>query len=80
MKRTLQFSTILFGLVPVFTFGINSWDIDGLHGTLTVNGMMTEAPCTMDVTNSKRQEVSLGEILLIHSVNLVIELSQCHSN
>ncbi|MEX9216322.1 fimbrial protein [Providencia rettgeri] len=62
MKRTLLFSTILFGLVPVFTFGADSWDIDGLHGTLTVNGMMTEAPCTMDVTNSMRQEVSLGEI------------------
>lgn len=62
MKRTLLFSTIIFSLVPVIASGLDSWDIDGLHGTLTVTGMMTEAPCTMDVTKSVRQEVSLGEI------------------
>lgn len=62
MKRTLLFSTIIFSLVPVIASGLDSWDIDGLHGKLTVNGMMTEAPCIMDVTNSMRQEVSLGEI------------------
>lgn len=62
MKRTLLFNAIIFSLVPVFTVSADSFDIDGLHGTLTVNGMMTEAPCTMDVTKSMRQEVSLGEI------------------
>lgn len=62
MKRTLLFNAIVFSLAPVFTAGADSFDIDGLHGTLTVNGMMTEAPCTMDVTKSMRQEVSLGEI------------------
>lgn len=62
MKRTLLFNAIIFSLAPVFTVSADSFDIDGLHGTLTVNGMMTEAPCTMDVTKSVRQEVSLGEI------------------
>lgn len=62
MKRTLLFNAIIFSLVPVFTVSADSFDTDGLHGTLTVNGMMTEAPCTMDVTKSMRQEVSLGEI------------------
>ncbi|WP_353165884.1 fimbrial protein [Providencia sp.] len=62
MKRTLLFSAIIFSVAPMFTSSADSWDIEGLHGTLTVNGMMTEAACTMDVTNSMRQEVSLGEI------------------
>lgn len=62
MKRTLLFNAIILSLAPVFTAGADSFDIDGLHGTLTVNGMMTEAPCAMDVTKSMRQEVSLGEI------------------
>ncbi|EJD6498858.1 type 1 fimbrial protein [Providencia rettgeri] len=62
MKRTLLFSAIVFSFAPVIASSLDSWNIDGLHGKLTVNGMMTEAPCTMDVTNSMRQEVSLGEI------------------
>ncbi|WP_369308851.1 fimbrial protein [Providencia rettgeri] len=62
MKRTLLISTIILSTTPVFASGADAWDIDGLHGTLTVNGMMTEAPCSMDVTKSISQEVSLGEI------------------
>lgn len=62
MKRTLLFSTIIFSLAPVLAFGVNGEEIDGLTGRIVVEGMVTEAPCTMDVTNSKRQDVSLGEI------------------
>ncbi len=62
MKRTLLFSTIIFSLAPVLASGINSWEVDGLHGQVVVKGFMTEAPCTMDVARSERQEISLGDI------------------
>ncbi|MGO2334123.1 fimbrial protein [Providencia sp.] len=62
MKRTLLFSAIIFSLAPVLASGISSWEVDALHGQLTVYGEMTEAPCGLNVATSARQVVSLGEI------------------
>ena len=62
MKRTLLFSTVIFSLTPALASGVNSWEVDALHGQIKVMGEMTEAPCSLDVATSARQEISLGVI------------------
>ncbi|HBO24499.1 MAG TPA: fimbrial protein [Providencia sp.] len=62
MKRTHLYCTVvLCTILPSIVLAIDSWEVEGLHGQIRVNGQLTEAPCTLDMA-SKWQEVSLGDV------------------
>ncbi|MFU2316897.1 fimbrial protein [Rahnella sp. PCH160] len=46
-----------------FSWAENSdnWNVEGMHGELNISGIMTEAPCAMDMT-SNFQEIELGNL------------------
>lgn len=60
MKKPLTLYFIAVCLYQPSSFAVDSWDVEGLHGQLRVHGMLTEAPCRLDMT-SAWQEIDLGE-------------------
>lgn len=62
MKRILLYcAAALCTTSAVKASGVDSWQVEGLHGEIDVRGSFTEAPCSLDMP-SAWQEIDLGEV------------------
>ena len=62
MKRKHLYRTVTLSAVfPIMVFANENWEVEGLHGQIRVSGLLTEAPCSLDMA-SAWQEISLGDV------------------
>lgn len=59
LKLLTSFLTVVMAALPVTTFAVDHWDVEGAHGEIKVRGALTEGACRLDMI-SRWQDVELG--------------------
>ena len=59
LKLLTSFLTVVMVALPVTTFAVDHWDVEGAHGEIQVRGALTEGVCHLDMI-SRWQDVELG--------------------
>lgn len=85
LKLLTSFLTVVTVALPVTTFAVDHWDVEGAHGEIQVRGALTEGVCRLDMI-SRWQDVELGAMSTIElqhpgdrtaPVTFLIRLKDC---